>query len=315
MKINATRCPTAGGFTLVEMLTTMAIIAILIGLLVPAFGLIKNAAMTVRQNAQFEGIAVALESFHNEFSDYPPSNYYTLGTTTGTDYCGAQKLAEAVVGWDSFGVHPRTEWRSDGLGDWDKNGTYTAVTESLYHPSTDTTFETAAENRTVRKGPFLEHESSNAVKLSDIYPAGSRPANLAPDTYILADQFGKVTNVRTQKRTGMPILYFRANPSGFNHAVPLPWGGLTTIPRLVYNVRDNFPFYQAPPPFAPNATHPLGRNTPIDNEQTHFYDPTTDPDLTGSLPRPYRSDYLLLSAGKDGLYGTADDVWNFETGQ
>jgi hypothetical protein len=32
-----------------------------------------------------------------------------------------------------------------------------------------------------------------------------------------------------------------------------------------------------------------------------------------SLPRPYRRDsYILISAGYDGLYGTADDVLNFE---
>jgi len=30
-------------------------------------------------------------------------------------------------------------------------------------------------------------------------------------------------------------------------------------------------------------------------------------------PRPYRSDsFILLSAGPDGLYGTGDDVFNFD---
>jgi len=321
MTSNAPRRQTASGFTLVEMLTTMAIIAILIGLLVPAFGLIKNAAMTVRQQAQFQGISVALEAFYNDFGYYPPSNCYSYNTTSPEmrpdfqqAYSGAQKLAEAIVGWDSFGVHPRTGWWGDGKNDLDGD----TVPEQVYSPSVGImgsnpvqVIETAADNRTVRKGPYLEPESAKPLRLSDIY------ANLPTvgtytlaDSYVLADQFGKVANTRTGKKTGMPILYFRANSSNLEHAFPQapPITG-TKLAPLIYNVRDNYPFYQAAPPFARTSAHPLGQTEQI------FYDRTTDPDLSGPLPRPRRSDYLLLSAGKDGLYGTADDVFNFETGQ
>jgi len=32
-----------------------------------------------------------------------------------------------------------------------------------------------------------------------------------------------------------------------------------------------------------------------------------------SVSRPYRADsYILVSAGKDGMYGTPDDMFNFE---
>ncbi|HPD46138.1 MAG TPA: type II secretion system protein [Anaerohalosphaeraceae bacterium] len=319
MTTSSPRRTAARGFTLVEMLTTMAIVAILIGLLVPAFALIKNAAVTVRQKSQFEGISVALETYVNDFGDYPPSNYYSPGTTMTTDYCGAQKLAEAIVGWDTFGVHPKTEWRSDGLADWNKDGIWTDPDESIYHPSADTPFETAAENRQVRKGPYLELDSANAVKLEDIYSASNAPTPLKLDTYILADQFGKVTNLRTHKKTGMPILYWKANPTGYDHTVPPQGAGGADLQKLIYNVRDNLPLYfTAPPPFDPFTVHPLGHTGTTEHprpEDAHFYVPTTNPDLTGGPPRPYRSDYILLSAGKDGLYGTADDVWNFNTGQ
>ena len=31
------------------------------------------------------------------------------------------------------------------------------------------------------------------------------------------------------------------------------------------------------------------------------------------MPRPYRADsYILISAGYDGLYGTRDDICNFD---
>ncbi len=40
-------------------------------------------------------------------------------------------------------------------------------------------------------------------------------------------------------------------------------------------------------------------------------------DASGGVIRvPYRAEsYVLMSAGKDGLFGTADDVYNFEMGK
>ena len=36
-----------------------------------------------------------------------------------------------------------------------------------------------------------------------------------------------------------------------------------------------------------------------------------NPDIS-SVNRPYKADtYILVSAGKDGLYGTSDDIFNF----
>ncbi len=102
------------GFTLAELLTAMAIIAILIGLLVPTITVIQKTAQKVKQKSQFHGIEIALESFRTDFGDYPDSSY---NTTVGEEYCGAQKLAEAIVGWDGFGVHPKTAFMSDGMND------------------------------------------------------------------------------------------------------------------------------------------------------------------------------------------------------
>ncbi len=291
------------GFTLAELLTVMAIIAILIGLLVPTITVIQKTAQKVRQKSQFHGIEIALESFRTDFGDYPDSSYNTL---FDPGYCGAQKLAEAIVGWDGFGVHPRSELRSDGLADWDGNSAYVTPDESVYHVTFGTPYETAADNRKVRKGPYLELEAANAVKLGNLYanPVGT----LDPGTYVLADMFGKVTHGATRKRTGMPILYYKANVGGIRHFAP------PTVDN-VYTVIDNDQIYTTPPPFG-STSHLLATNQDI------FYDRTENPNFPGlSFPpyrgrRPYRSEsFILHSAGRDGLYGTADDVYNFESEQ
>lgn len=42
-----------------------------------------------------------------------------------------------------------------------------------------------------------------------------------------------------------------------------------------------------------------------------FYEMTRNDEIT-TISRPYRSgSFILVSAGKDGQYGTADDIFNF----
>ncbi len=75
-------------------------------------------------------------------------------------------------------------------------------------------------------------------------------------------------------------------------------------PANIYNYRDNFAILRLGVPGAPNAVHPLA-------DPKRFYLNTQNENITQS--RPYREDsYILISAGKDGLYGTVDDVCNFE---
>ena len=312
MKIKSGLFSCRRGFTLAELLTVIAIIAILIGLLVPTITIIQKTAQKVKQKSQLHGIEIAMESFRTDFGDYPDSSY-TPGVDPG--YCGAQKLAEAIVGYDGFGVHPKTEWRSDGMAEYNPVPPPAAPTYELIYDvidgvrenNTGPLLETPQDNHKVRYGPYLELDSANAVKLGDLYPGAVGNLNL--DTYVLADMFGKVTHRRTHKKTGMPIMYYKANVSGTAHT-PVPPGD-----RNVYKVHltpaTAEPIFTTMPPFG-NTSHPIDDLGGINI----FYDRTANPNFPGPPRRPYRSEsYILQSAGRDGLYGTADDVYNFDSEQ
>jgi prepilin-type N-terminal cleavage/methylation domain-containing protein len=306
------------GFTLLEVLAAMAIIAVMIGLLIPAIGKIQTMASVVRQRAQFNAIGAALEAFRSDSgrNDYPPSSYTkdSDGTENGQNsitngYAGAQKLAEALVGWDGFGFHPKSLWRSDGQADFDGDGTVELIYDVVNGvKSGATVLQPPADNLACRKGPYLELEKANAVKVSSIYTSST---NFALNTYVLTDMFRK-RSCQTGKTTGMPILYFRADTAktwSASDAQGIP----TTPPDCIYNIYNNFYTMIAAPWAATNTPHPMRGDISI------FYQRIKNPNFPGTLAnnfadaRPYRSDsYILLSAGPDGLYGTVDDIYNFD---
>ncbi len=282
---------------MMEMLIVLGILMLLVGLLVPALTAVKNIAKETKQKAQFSTIELALAGFKNDHGDYPPSNW-PLPPAPGSNYCGAQKLSEALLGWDLLGFHPDSAWRADGLDAAGGPMTYDpAKTRDL---NNDGVADTMAE----RKGPYLELATANAFKLRDILwndlttVPGNFNTPLALDTYVLCDAF-KYKKVRLNNgeivKAGSPILYYRANTSQ------------QTI-RGRYRAEDNFPMIQAKQQ-ADGKIHPLADGT---NQYQFFYEQyIRDPKIEARL-WPYRPDsYLLISAGADGLYGTADDIRNF----
>ncbi len=58
-------------FTLIELLTVVAIIAILAGILMPALGAIKNSGMKTQAATEASGIRTAIHSFYNDYKYLP----------------------------------------------------------------------------------------------------------------------------------------------------------------------------------------------------------------------------------------------------
>ncbi len=334
MKIKAKYYSRSSGFTVVEMVVTVAIILVLVSLIVPALNMVRSSADMARQRAQFHSIDIALEAFRADYGDYPRSED-TVDTTNG--YPGAQKLAEALIGQDSFGFHPRSEFTNTGRLDTDGDGVYDD--EAFYLPDVAVDIDndgslTAAqreaakrENLAARWGPYLELETANAVRLRDIYDLQNEPTpntetNGLKNRFVLCDMFRVVKNNATGKRAGMPILYFRANTLEFKHDIDGFAAGRDELEeqleKQIYNFQDNWRFVALTKLWGSLVKHPMDSSDPYDNPNgdfTRFYKDILNPNFT-SPRRPYRMDsYILLSAGPDGEFGSPDDVYNFDKGE
>ncbi len=312
------------GFTIVEMLTVMGIIAILIGLLVPALNQVKDYARQVQQKSQFHSIGVGLELFKTEFGSYPESSDNIDIGPNGSNhpndaavYCGANKLAEAMVGLDLLGYHPNSEFRSTGRNTVTlKDGT-PQVVRTVYwaYDDTQSTWQTANENIQARKGPFVESENANAYRMNEIYPATGLGSyadnynNLYP--LALCDVYAKKRLGTGNKKTGMPVLYYRARTTySLQDIVNTPVDTITGQIDDIYYYPDNYHLLAMGTPETSSVVHPLFGTAAA--YPLNFENLVLNKQLS-PVKRPYRAgSYILISAGKDGLYGTGDDVFNFD---
>ena len=83
-----------GGFTLVELLVVMAIIAILMGLILGVGGTVQRNALRSRASAEIAAIELALERYKIDNGDYPSAP--DIGTSGGT-YNGDPNEAQYLI--------------------------------------------------------------------------------------------------------------------------------------------------------------------------------------------------------------------------
>ncbi len=294
-------------FTIVELLTVMGVIAILISLLVPALNLVRDYARELQQRAQFHSIKVAIDMFvaNSGYGTYPPSNDNSMAPLNPVDptpYGGAQKLAEALVGWDLLGYHPDSAFRSNGTNE-DRLG----VQYLVYDPTTRVNIDE-------RQGPYIELENANAFKMGDIY---TNTGAFDPDNYVLCDVFAKQRTglgavggtVYGGKKTGTPILYFRARTEFYDQDSTMATPPLAGIDDDIYYYRDNVNLLALGTP--DNGSPHILDGSDGAADWLRFEEMIVNDEIT-TMRRPYRAgSYILISAGKDGLYGTADDLTNF----
>ena len=301
------------GFTIIELLTVMGVIAILIGLLVPALNLVHDFAAEIQQKAQFHSLEVAIEMFNTEYGYYPPSSdnqFAYSGNYSNTPYSGAHKLAEALIGWDLVGFHPRSDFRAEGTFSHD-DGSGTMINGApAYHLTTDyaptnTKFAETREENMKARTPFMDLENANAFMMEDVYQTyGSYLA----DNFLICDEYSRKRY--SGEKTGMPVLYWKADTSKtVQDSLADADSSSSNTDDDIYRYDDNDGILalltEEQDGTVERMDTPAEFDDFINNENIGEVYGTT-------INRPYRaSSYILISAGKDGYYGTADDITNF----
>jgi hypothetical protein len=253
--------------------------------------MVRWYARFVTQKNQLRNIDAGLQAFVIDFQEYPDSSA-TDSTGTGTRYCGAMKLAEAMAGQDGLGFNPDSKFAADDGG---------GITELYPRPAPPQPWPPWYEENLRKRMEFLEAKDVQICSLADLYPSAAW--SYATKVALLCDVY-KRPNMRrpgTGEKLGMPILYYKADPSKLLHDVTDPCN-----PNNIYNYYDNHEFLGLGLPWDTSTMPTLYRN-----DGRVFYEKTLD---KSALPitRPHNKDsYILISAGKDNIYGTRDDVFNF----
>jgi prepilin-type N-terminal cleavage/methylation domain-containing protein len=316
------------GFTLVELLTVVAIIALLIGILVPAVNQARKIAVKTSVKAQLSGVSQGIEMFRTDFGYYPSSVPQDTdgvdanaargnASITATPVNGAHRLAFALLGRDQQGCPAKRG--PSGNGHTLPNNASNTGPDSLaayYYSTTPNGGLTGAtlqyvttgnwgnaDQKTARKGPYIDPKGFGIVKDTSV----GEYANVLTDKY--------------DKRVQDPI---GADADYLNHSTILFYAANERGTRLytgaAYTTIDNNSIYY------PQDNERIVRGGLAKDTTTHFKDGYSDENffkyvedekaLVGTAAagthRPYNPEtFLLVSRGYDATYGTDDDVMNW----
>ncbi len=332
------------GFTLIEMLVVVAIIALLVGILLPSFTAVRTSAKKTQTLAQFHALATGLELFRKEqtiggslppsASDNPsdfmlianPRKSRSTVNNNGQDsvrITGAHLLFQAMVGADQLGTPGFRDRDHDG--EW-WNDTHDAA-GGIYEIST--TGPTAGKEEVNRFGGagYVDDKMTAAARSLDaLDPEGLDDVDKAAvDEPMFVDSFE------------MPILYYRANRSLYRMTTNLAGANEPGIYRqqdnaLITGAEDGGGTAYAGLDFGPgevdgryHAIKVALSPDPGSTTATELLVCDTDANYVDSFarficdhsirarPTPVRKDsYLLISAGPDNRYGTEDDITNWD---
>jgi len=316
-------------FTLVELLTVIGIISLLIGILVPSLSRARDVAKKTKSLALISSIEKSLEVFENDYKAYPESGsdrvdpILGLGNpaiTGNVRLMGAHWLARALSGPDTLGLD------LGGLFLKDKDKVTVDTNGRIQAVQGGGSGVQISDLRTIdRKGAYIEDPKvlipdNDASKFSIAGPTGR---------LVIVDAFN------------FPVLYYKASP----RARPYPFRNSARSKEGagVYDQRDNIGItggeadnvannwdfagtgqlhglgYFGPSQselISANPTNPETANPPDQrykgkNFADYFHEHRAHE--TGNVIKPVKPDsFVLISAGKDGLYGTDDDVNNFD---
>jgi len=335
---------------LVELMVVIGIIGLLVALVLPAVGAARRAARAATTAAMISVLETGAEAFRADSQvggSLPPSNTplstpsrYQYGeirsphtgkaieATARTQIPGASLLVWALAGADLMGT---PGFRSiDGSASW-ADATGNDYDDDAEGPRL---YLLDGNNRpaVTRSGPYVD---TSKMRFPTWKPTEAKwffpdlRTSQGLDSLCFLDSFGQ------------PIVYYRANPSAIN-----PWSDSAGDGSRagVYNIDDNACITGGTVEEVPSRagfTNPgidlLSNgdggallNSPYGSFYHYLPGPNGSPDdlsarslayLTRdpsavATPRPHRPDsFILISAGPDGIFGSADDIANFKVNQ
>ncbi len=323
-------CTRREGFTLVELLTVIGIISLLISILLPSLSRARDQARKLRVQAQVSAIEKGLEMFQNDFKSYPDSGYgpdkikwsvtwsnpQQPQPPNGEYMTGAHWLARALTGHDFLGV--------------DNKG---VMLQRLNTTSPDFVDLDAFRSDTTPPGVYSDRKGTYIDA-----PVFARDDDQTKFQNVSTGIYQPNGRLLVIDGYNFPILYYRANPRA-----RAPFQEADSVVNGVFNQGDNAMItggkYKQGSTVTPQDSwdfagtgfqHGIGwfgnaggvtvqnihetppnANPPYKGRGFADYVHDENPHESGNILKAQLSEtFLLISAGKDGIYGTDDDVTN-----
>jgi prepilin-type N-terminal cleavage/methylation domain-containing protein len=285
------RASAQAAFTLIELLVVIGIIAVLIAILIPVVGKVRLAAQTANTTNQMHKISAAIQNYHNDFLAYPgalanseftPSGNLSqkLGNTSTffpnfAKYTQSEDMPMALLGGFQFDANGKLDLRPNevGLGPVSFNTVTVQPRKNAYIERRPEDFTPLLAGKLAQLKQIAELgmnyvDDSEAPEFVDLY---SSPR---PILYMRANSGGAAGN----------ILYNSKKSGQFKSTFSYDWSTIT--PYLKTSTPN--------PDFA-------GKDETDSNVQAYFTS------SSGNTAKGAGA-YILIDAGPDRIFGTADDI-------
>lgn len=325
-------------FTLVELLVSIAILALLIGLVVKGVSKFRKAAWATDTQNELMTIANAIQEYYSTFHAYPGPIHNNVLSSSDTPIAPGFNTATAATGYDTTNPAVVTGSENLVLGLYGGLRYDTATSKVVYDPSyvgqgpmSLNSFSPKKYTAFMSDAKLLSWRDDTAGKTGH-YKDDAAAAN---DSVIpeLVDRFPQ----------GMPILFLRASAGAQSTGTTAADNGVITyqsatrggqyqLEQIAAYTRTNIGEQRqlaagrSYVPTSPSYAHGLSSvnfSASLDKSNSGYQYPfdafpyllnSTLSSTTSTPPVEVarkKDEYILVSPGPDRIYGTEDDITNF----